>query len=663
MAGSAARQAAEPSQGSEQAVSGQELVDFLGAADPNGARAQAIWSQLEPALPRILESFYAQIHAQPRLTQILKGGGQSVEDLKKAQSSHWRATFCDPVNDAFFARARKVGEAHVRIGLTSDWFIVGYGLVLMEAIPVILQAHRFTPQRAASSLQILISRIFLDMGMADASYSSGVNQQTSAGWREENDLGSLKTMADTIVELNDVMLNLAVLTNSTAKTTTGSQSISDSVDQLVESMERISGASQSASDQAEQTHGVLRDGVQSMMKAKSAITSVSGAAERSTQSLRALQQVSEEITEFLSVIQSISDQTNLLALNATIEAARAGEAGKGFAVVASEVKALASQAARATEDIGGKIEALQQGIEGISSGFAETRDALQTGEETLDETGSQIEDAGARMGHVTTGMSDVAEILEQQKQSSSLIAGNADDMAELTSDNAQRLDAIAAALSTSNSRFSDMAKQWHRSGSDRSLCEMAKIDHILFKKRVVDVVLGNESWSADAVPDHHTCRLGRWYDQAMKRDLRNLGPMQALEAPHARVHEVAKAALKAHEAGDRDAALNALKELESASRDVIEHLDKVGKQLAGQQHRSDRRTHRREPTLGDVIRLEDGDETREVVLLDKSEGGFKVKGLTSVDVGRTFQLEYEGVRHSCQVRWTDSDGGGLQIRF
>ena len=663
MAGSAALKAVEPPQESGQDVSGQELVDFLGSADPNGARAKAIWDQLEPALPRILDQFYTHIQNQPKLAQILEGGGKTVESLKKAQSSHWRAMFCDPVDEAFHERARKVGEAHVRIGLTSDWFIVGYGLVLMEAVPVILQAHRFTPQRAASSLQILISRMFLDMGMADATYSSGVNQQTSAGWRQENDLKSLKTMADTIVELNEVMLNLAVLTNSTSKTTTGSQAISDSVDQLVEAMERISGASQSASDQAEQTHGVLRDGVQSMMKAKSAITSVSGAAERSTESLRALQQVSEEITEFLSVIQSIADQTNLLALNATIEAARAGEAGKGFAVVASEVKALASQAAQATEDIGGKIEALQRGIEGISSGFAETRDALQTGEETLDQTGSQIEDAGSRMGHVTTGMNDVAEILEQQKQSSSLIAGNADDMTELTSDNAQRLDAIAGALGTSNSRFSEMAKQWHRSGSDRSLCEMAKIDHILFKKRVVDVVLGNENWAADDVPDHHNCRLGRWYDQAMRRELQGLAPMQALAEPHARVHEVAKAALKAHEAGDRDGALNALKELESASRDVIEHLDQVGEQLAKRNHRNDRRAHRREPTLGDVVVLEDGDEKREVVLLDKGEGGFKVKGLTSMDIGRTFQLDYEGVRHSCQVRWTDADGGGLQIRF
>src|SRR6202000_3244454 len=80
--------------------------------------------------------------------------------------------------------------------------------------------------------------------------------------------------------------------------------------------------------------------------------------------VQGLVQAVEKIGDVVRLINDIAGQTNLLALNATIEAARAGEAGKGFAVVASEVKSLATQTARATEEITGQIQAIQSATQG-----------------------------------------------------------------------------------------------------------------------------------------------------------------------------------------------------------------------------------------------------------------------------------------------------------
>jgi methyl-accepting chemotaxis protein len=82
-------------------------------------------------------------------------------------------------------------------------------------------------------------------------------------------------------------------------------------------------------------------------------------AQRTDTIVRALAEGAQKIGDVVGLITSIAGQTNLLALNATIEAARAGDAGKGFAVVASEVKNLASQTAKATEEIGTQISQIQ----------------------------------------------------------------------------------------------------------------------------------------------------------------------------------------------------------------------------------------------------------------------------------------------------------------
>ncbi len=126
-----------------------------------------------------------------------------------------------------------------------------------------------------------------------------------------------------------------------------------------------------------------------------------------------LSNAAQQIGEVVKLINAIAEQTNLLALNATIEAARAGEAGRGFAVVASEVKTLASQTAKATDEISTQISSMQ-------TATAESVAAIKRIVETI--------------GQVSSIASQITTAVEQQGSATQEIARNVQNVAKSTQD-------------------------------------------------------------------------------------------------------------------------------------------------------------------------------------------------------------------------------------
>lgn len=638
-----------------------DLFKFLLPDDPNGARAKAVWNDLEPHLEGILKDFYTRLMATPPMAAKLNDSKNSTENLSRMQTAHWERVFTREDEQSLAKDARKIGSAHVRVGLTSDWFIAGYGRVLMDAIPALLKAHRFTPQRAAEAARIVIARMFLDMALANESYSSQMTDQEAIEWREDNDFQNLRTISNSIVDINKVSLNLAVVQDSTNRAMGSSESVAAAVEELVSSIEQLSNTSQHAANSAAETNARLNEGVEGVMQARTAISTVADAAERSNESLASLQEAAGEINSVMGVIQSIADQTNLLALNATIEAARAGEAGRGFAVVASEVKALANQTASATEDVASRIQTLQAEIDRISANFNATQQAIETGETTLNAASDHIQTAGSQMDSVASNMSEVAQILEQQKGSAGEISGHVAGMAELAKENANCLDEISAAMQVGNDRMSESAQHWFRGTSGRFLCEMAKIDHVLFNKRVVDTVLGRGNWKSSEVPNNHNCRLGKWYDKVSDQKLRDMDLFKSLNDPHALVHKAAVKALKAKEDGRAEDAITALGELDEASKQVVEILVKISDYLHSQESISERRKRDRKPVYGEQVEIKMGSETKTANVIDEGTGGIGVEGVSSSDVGEMFDLFYNGPKKGV-VRWASGKRGGIEFK-
>jgi methyl-accepting chemotaxis protein len=123
--------------------------------------------------------------------------------------------------------------------------------------------------------------------------------------------------------------------------------------------EQTSGNVQTVAAAAEEMAGSIQEISRQIIHSSQVSDKAAAEAARTNETVQGLMEAAQRIGTVVQLIADIAGQTNLLALNATIEAARAGEAGKGFAVVASEVKSLATQTAKATEEIGQQIQAIQ----------------------------------------------------------------------------------------------------------------------------------------------------------------------------------------------------------------------------------------------------------------------------------------------------------------
>jgi len=150
-------------------------------------------------------------------------------------------------------------------------------------------------------------------------------------------------------------------------------------------------------------------------------------ARQTGEEIETLATAAEKISEVVNLITDIAEQTNLLALNATIEAARAGEAGKGFAVVASEVKNLASQTARATEEIGTQISGIQSATHGSVEAIRRINETIQRIDEATTGIASAVEEQNAATMEIDRNVEEAATGTEQVSEN---ISGVSDAAAE-----------------------------------------------------------------------------------------------------------------------------------------------------------------------------------------------------------------------------------------
>ncbi|UPK26387.1 methyl-accepting chemotaxis protein [Bradyrhizobium sp. 195] len=207
-----------------------------------------------------------------------------------------------------------------------------------------------------------------------------------------NSMQSTAQSMSTTADQSNALVN--AVASAAEETSVNVQTVSSGTEQLSSSIEEIS-----------------KQVVTSAAIAKKAVDEA-GATDATVQSLA---DSASRISVVVDLIQTIASQTNLLALNATIEAARAGEAGRGFAVVASEVKSLASQTAKATEEIRTQIASMQDittsavgAIQGIGRIIGEIDGVTTTIAAAVEEQGAATREIARNIQHAAGGTSEVS---------------------------------------------------------------------------------------------------------------------------------------------------------------------------------------------------------------------------------------------------------------
>ncbi|NCC23252.1 MAG: chemotaxis protein [Alphaproteobacteria bacterium] len=384
--------------------------------------------------------------------------------------------------------------------------------------------------------------------------------------------GEISRCVNLSIEANETAIFSAKMLSSLRDVNTQAQGIAAAAEEMVTTVKEIERYGLSIADQAQEANNETASGFEAVRSAAGSMARITETVTEGVEQVNVLAGFTDRIGEIAGDIQKIAAQTNLLALNATIEAARAGAAGKGFAVVAGEVKALSQETARSTEAIGDIISSLQAETLKVRESMKNSVQAVQDGQETMEAVKERMQVIAEKIDVVTRNTAEISSTLQEQNHASRDVAEGISKIADSSDESVKGIEHILGAMDNVEKLISGQIASLAEFNIHGKVVKLAQSDHVLWKKRLANMLSGRAGLNASELADHHSCRLGKWYDAVKDPAIVSHPAFAQLKEPHRLVHTHGINAVRLYNDKDIAGAIAEIDKVEEASKGVLRFL-------------------------------------------------------------------------------------------